>query len=142
MARHNEVRVAATYDQTLSDSDNIEGFTPSGGSPATFNIPGVGSVYFAVGMIPQYSRGEFRLDPNGGSSFAGLEQVRYLQKMCHADSLVWLIANYEGQVTAQVRTIGTTYAEYNCELRFEYVAIENRPNWFEVTWIFALVEAL
>lgn len=142
MARLNAVRVVATYDQSLSDSNNIEGFTPSGGSPLADNVPGIGSLYFYVGTNPEYSRGQPRHDANGGLSFAGYPQVRYTQEMCHADSLTWLIANYEGQVTASLRTIGTTYASYNCELTFEYTLRENRPDWYRVIWVFTLVEAL
>lgn len=140
MTRVNGVQVAATYDQTLTDADNIEDFTPSSGS--TFRYPGIGDLYFVLDGIPQYTRGQLRIDPSGGSSFAGLAQVRYRQQACHADSLSWLITNYEGQVTATLRTISTTYADYNCELRFEFSALDNIPDWYEVTWIFTLVEAL
>ena len=140
MVRVNDVRVAATYDQSLSDSDNIEDFTPTSGS--TFRYPGVGDLYFCLSTNPEYSRGELRIDPSAGSTFAGLQQVRYRQPLCHADSLAWLISNYEGQVTAYLRTISTTYATYNCELRFEFTLLDTRQDWYEVTWIFTLVEAL
>ncbi len=140
MPRHNSLEVRATYDQTLGDTYNIEDFTPSSGG--TFNLPGVGSVYFAVATHPEYSEGQARYDPNAGQSFSGYAQVRYLQPMCHADSYVWLIANYRGQVTANLRTSGTAYARYNCQLRFETNKITNRPDWISVVWVFTLIEAL
>ena len=66
MARHNDVRLKASYDQTLTDSDNIEDFTPTSGEQ--FRVPGVGQVYFAVGSDPDYSPGQPRIDPNAGFS--------------------------------------------------------------------------
>ena len=140
MPRFNSVEIRATYDQTLGDTYNIEDFTPSSGS--TFNLPGIGSVYFAVGAHPVYSEGQQRIDASAGESFAGYEQVRYTQPMCHVDSYSWLKSNYRGQVTAYLRTDGTTYARYNCNLRFEMSTIETRPDWVSVEWIFTLIEAL
>lgn len=140
MARHNEVQVASGYDQTLSDADNIEDFTPSSGSQ--FRIPGVGLVYCAVISDPDYTPGQPRIDPNGGFSYVGYPQSRYTQPMCHVDTLSWLRTNYEGAVTCNIRTQGTTYAEYNCQLRFEYQKLANRPDWYSVTWIFTIIEAL
>ena len=140
MPRHNTVEVRATYDQTLGDTYNIEDFTPTSGT--TFNLPGIGSVYFAVKTMPDYSPGQLIIDPNGGSSYVGYPQSRYIQEMCHVDSLVWLRANYEGQVTAYIRTEGTTYARYNCQLRFEFSEFNRRVDWYTVTWIFTIVGAL
>jgi hypothetical protein len=140
MARHNDVRLAATYDQTLSDSDNIEDFTPTSGE--TFNIPGVGEVYCGVSTMPSYTAGQAIYDASGGVSYIGYPQSRYTQPMMHVDTLSWLRTNYEGQVTAYIRTDGTTYARYNCQLRLQETNLQNRPDWKQVTWIFTIIEAL
>jgi hypothetical protein len=141
MARHNAVRVAVGFDQDpLSDSDNIEGITPSSGE--TFNVPGVGSVYAGVRRNPTHSYGQRRIAADGSASYAGNAQSRYTQSLCHVDTLADLISTYEGPVTANIRALGTTYAEYNCWLRFEYQEIANHPDWFDVEWVFTIEEAL
>lgn len=141
MTRLNTVEVKATFDQTLGDSFNIEGFTPLTGSPETLHIPGIGDIYIWVDGEPVYSEGQQRIDPNAGVSFVGYEQVRYTTSQMHIDSFDWLIDNYRGQVTAFIRRRGTTYARFNCELRFEQQASQ-RKNFPQVTWIFTLIEAL
>lgn len=140
MTRFNEVRLKASYDQTLTDSDNIEDFTPSSGEQD--RLPGIGLVYFYVATNPEYSRGEAVNDANAGVQYLGMAQVRYTQQACHIDSFSWLETNYEGQVTAYIRTRGTGYARYNCQLRFEWQDRVDRPDWGIVTWIFTIVEAL
>lgn len=141
MARHNDVRIIAGFNQDpTADGDNIEDITPSSGS--TFNIPGVGSVYYAVSTDPDFSLGQDRYSPVPSSSRAGYKQVRYNQPMCHKDALKYLLDTYEGAVTAYLKLDGTSYADYNCWLRFEYQKLQNRPEWYDVTWVFTIVEAL
>lgn len=140
MTRFNQVRVKANFDQDpLSDSDNIEGFTPTGGSPQKFKLGQAGMVYF--GVTPrEYSQGQARFDPTGAQAFAGFQTVTYTQPGCHPDAYAWLVSTYQGQVTCSLPTDGTTYAEYNAFLRFEK---SNREDgWYEVRWIFTLIEAL
>ena len=141
MPRLNTVQLKATFDQSLSDSDNIEGFTATGGDPQTLNIPGIGDVFIYVDGEPLYSEGQERIDPNAGVSYVGFEQVRYNTPQMHIDSLEWLIDNYRGQVTANIRKRGTPYARFNCQLRFENQESQ-RKNYPQVTWIFTIIEAL
>jgi hypothetical protein len=137
----NSIQVASGFDQTLTSSDNIESLTPTGGSPQQRNVPGVGLVYFYVNGDPQFSEGQRRISADAGVSFAGFEQVRYTQSFMHADSLAWLRDNYRGQVTANLRTDGTTYANYNCRLDFE-IAERFANNWRRVVWAFTIIEAI
>ena len=141
MTRLNTVEIRATYDQTLGDAYNIEGFTATGGSPQTLHIPGVGDVYTYVDGEPLYSEGQERIDPNAGTSYVGYEQGRYNTPQMHIDSLQWLIDTYRGQVTAYLRKRGTSYARFNCQLRFESQESQ-RKNYPQVTWVFTLIEAL
>lgn len=140
MPRFNDVQVASGYDQTLSDSDNIEDYTPASGEQ--FRLPGIGLVYCAVGSDPDYSPGQLRIAADGTSSYVGFPQSRYMQDMCHVDTLSDLRTNLEGAVTANIRTQGTTYAEYNCQLRFEWQKRQDRYEWYTVTWIFTIIEAI
>ena len=141
MARYNDVRVKAGFDQTLTDSDNVEGFTPTGGNPQRFKLARAGMVYFGL-TERVYREGEERLHPDGSVSFVGLETVTYEQPGCHPDAYAWLISNYRGDVTCYVPRDGTTYARYNARLRFEKSPSQIMAGWYEVRWIFSLVEAL
>lgn len=141
MTRFNSVQVASGFDQTLTDSDNIEDFTPSTGSPKPEYLAGVGAVYCWVDGHPkEYSRGQKR---NGfpSLSFAGWKRVVYNQPRMHVDTLTWLEANYEGLVTVNLRTSGTTYSQWNAHLSFEIVE-KIAYNRCSVDWIFLLEEAI
>lgn len=139
MTRFNNVRVKATFDQSLSDADNIESFTPTGGSPQKFKLAQAGMVYFGVAQR-DYSPGQSRFDPTGAQSFAGFQTVAYTQPTCHPDAYAWLVSNYQGQVTAYLPTDGTTSAVYNAMLRFERASRDD--GWYAVTWVFTLIEAV
>lgn len=143
MANLRDIRIAATYDVALGSLTNIEDLTPSGGSPKTRHIAGYGDFYFFIDETPYpgYSRGEQRIDASAGQAFAGFEQVRYVQSHMHVDSYAWLKTNYEGQVTAYIRTTGTSYTRYNCQLRFEDEPSASGGAWLRVTWIFTVIEA-
>jgi len=143
MANLRDIRIKAGYDEALIDLDNIEDLTPTGGSPQTRHISGYGDFYFFIDETPypDYSRGEQRIDAEGGVAFAGFEQVRYVQSHMHVDSYAWLKTNYEGQVTAYIRTSGTGYTRYNCQLRFEDDDSTQGGAWRRVTWIFTVIEA-
>lgn len=139
MTRFNNVRVKATFDQALTDSDNIEAFTPNTGSPQKVKAAQAGMVYFYVGER-EYSEGNARLDINGGESFDGFQTVTYKQAACHPDSYAWLIANYRGQVTASFPLDGTTYDDFNCLLRFTKRPSQVVDGWYEVLWQFTILE--
>lgn len=139
MARYNDVRLKANFDQTLSDSDNIEGFTPTGGNPQRFKLGRAGMVYFGVTQR-EYAEGERRFDINGGESFAGVETVVYIQPGCHPDAYAWLVSNYRGQVTVYLPKDGTTSARYNALLRFQKDLKDD--GWYSVRWLFTLLEQL
>ena len=141
MIRLNAVELKATFDQTLTDSDNIEGFTATGGDPQTLHIPGVGDVFIYVDGEPQFSEGQERIDPSGSVSFVGYPQTRYITPQMHIDTLEWLIGNYRGQVTANIRKRGTSYTRNNCDLRFESQESQ-RKNYPQVTWIYTIIEVL
>ena len=138
----NTVLLAASFDQTLTDSDNIESFTPSGGTPKTVNIPGIGSVYCYVNTAPQYSEGQERFTPTSGSVFVGFKQVTYSQSVMHRDTLTWLKANYRGQVSVNVTLDGTTYSDWNAYLRFNHDVDDGREWFRNVQWVFTLVEEI
>lgn len=143
MTRLNAVQIQSGYDQSLSDSDNIEGFTPSGGSPQTIKVSKAGNVYIFVDGDPDYSRGQPRINANAGFSYVGYKQVRYRVPRIHVDSLAWLIDNYQGQVTARLRTDRTTYANYNCELSIPDSEIRKTGiNKREAVLVFTIIEAL
>lgn len=139
MARYNDVRVKAGFDQTLTDSDNIEGFTPSGGNPQRFKLGRAGMVYFGV-TRREYREGQSRFSPTSAESFAGFQQVVYVQPGCHPDAYAWLYDTYRGQVTCYVPLDGTTYSRWNAYLRFERSLRDD--GWYEVRYIFTLIEAL
>jgi hypothetical protein len=141
MVFYNEVRVAAGLDQTLSDSDNIEAFTPNTGNPQRFKAGRGGMVYFAVSQRV-YSEGQARFDLNGAQSFSGKRTVNYTQPGCHPDAYEWLVANYRGLVTCNVPQDGTTYDEWNAWLHFEKSPSNDRPGWYSVRWVFTLIEAI
>lgn len=141
MPNFNQVKVAAGFDQTLDDSDNIESFTPNIGNPKRFKASRAGMVYFAV-TGREFSEGEARFDPLGAEDFAGHKVVTYVQPACHPDAYAWLVANYRGQVTCSVPLDGTTYTTWNAYLRFEKSASGVRRGWYEVNWIFTLIEEL
>lgn len=139
MTRFNNIRMKATFDQTLSDSDNIEGFTPTGGSPQKFKLGQAGMVYFGLTQR-EYSEGQPRFDPTGTQSFAGFETVTYTQPACHPDAYAWMVSTYQGQVTVYLPKDGTTYATYNAMLRLEK---SNREDgWYQVRYVFTLLEAI
>lgn len=140
MVRYNSVQVATGYDQSLSDSDNIESFDPSTSNFAP-NFPGVGVLDIWVDGDPQYSRGQDRFDPSAGFDQAGFEQVIYNTPRIHVDAVAWLIANKQGQVTANLRLEDTTYVAYNALLRFRVVGI-GIGDWRSLDWIFTLIEAI
>jgi hypothetical protein len=121
MAFYNQIRIKAGFGETLSDSDNIEAFTPTGGSPQKFKAGNGGMVYLAASERV-FSEGEPRYHPDGSVSFAGFQTVTYTQPGMHPDSYAWLIANYRGDVTCYVAKDGTT--------------------WYSVRYIFTLLEAL
>lgn len=139
MVRYNDVRLKAGFDQTLSDSDNIESFTPNTGSPQQFKLGRAGMVYFGVTQR-EYSEGQQRLSPTTAESFAGFQTVTYVQPGCHPDAYNWLKTNYRGQVTAYLPADGTAYSTWNAYLRFEKSLKED--GWYEVRWRFTLVEAI
>lgn len=139
MPNFNQVLVAANFDQALDSGDNIEAFTPNTGDPKPFKASRAGMVYFAV-TGREYSEGEPRFHPNGAQSFAGFQQVIYTQPACHPDSYAWLVANYRGQVTCEVSLDGTSYSTWNAFLRFEKAPSSARIGWWEVRWIFQLIE--
>jgi hypothetical protein len=141
MPTFNQVLVAADFDQTLDANDNIEAFTPNTGSPKPFKASRAGMVYFAV-TGREHSEGEARFHPNYAQSFAGSKQVVYIQPACHPDSYVWLVANYRGQVTCEVSLDGTSYSTWNAFLRFEKASSSARIGWWEVRWIFQLIEEI
>ena len=117
MARLNGLQMASGFDQTLSDSDNIEAIIPNIGDPQTIKVSKAGEVYVFVDGDPEsFSRGQERTDPNAGFSYVGCQQVRFLLPRIHVDSLDYLFENYQGPVTARLRTSNTTYAPYNCQL--------------------------
>lgn len=138
--RFNTVRVKANWDQTLTDSDNIEGFTPNTGSPLQVDSP-VGNVYIFVDGLPEFNRGAPIYDASAGTTYIGMQTVTYTTPQMHMDTYAWLETNYEGQVTAYLRTNSTTYARYNCQLRFQY-SPSDRRTFFTVKWIFTIIEAL
>lgn len=139
MTRFNNVRMKTGFDQTLSDSDNIEGFTPTGGNPQKLKFGQAGMVYFGLTQR-EYSPGQSRFDPTGAQSFAGFPTVTYTQPGCHPDAYAWLVATYQGQVTVYLPTDGTTYARYNAILRLEKTPRED--GWYSVRYVFTLIEAL
>ena len=139
MPDFNQVLIAADWDQTLDASDNIESFTPNTGNPQRFKASRAGMVYFAV-QGREFSEGEPRFDALGGQDFAGHQVVTYTQPACHPDSYAWLVANYRGQVTCSVPLDGTTYSTWNAYLRFEKSASASRIGWYEVRYIFTLIE--
>lgn len=139
MARYNEVRMKAGWGKTLSDSDNIEGFTPNVGSPQRFKLGRAGMVYFGVTQR-DYSEGQARFDPSGAQSFAGFQTVTYIQPGCHPDAYAWLVDTYRGKVTAYLPTDGTTSATFNAYLRFTKSLRED--GWLEVRYHFTLVQSL
>lgn len=139
MTRFNNVRIAAGFDQALSDSDNIEGLTPTGGSPQKFKLGQAGMVYFGV-IQREFNPGQPRFDPTGAISYAGYQTISYIQPRCHPDAYAWLRATYQGHVTANLPSDGTTSAEYNAYLRFEHSF--NDDGWYTVRWIFTLIEAI
>lgn len=139
MPNFNQVLVATGFDQTLDANDNIETFTPNIGAPKPFKASRAGMVYFAVSSR-DFSEGESRLDPIGSEDFAGFRQVVYIQPACHPDAYAWLIANYRGQVTCSVSLDGTEYSTWNARLRFQKSSSSARPGWWEVRWIFTLIE--
>jgi len=141
MPNLNTILVAADFDQSLTSNDNIESFTPNTGNPKPFKAARAGMVYFAVSERV-YSEGQERIASDGSVSYAGFPQVVYTQPACHPDSYTWLITNYRGQVTCQVCTDGTTYSQYNASLRFKKEASPVKIGWYQVRWIFTLVEAL
>lgn len=141
MARYNHIRIKVGFDQTLTDSDNIESFTPTGGSPQKFKASHGGMVYLAAGERV-YSEGEPRYHPDGSVSFAGFETVTYTQPGMHPDSYAWLIATYRSDVTCYVATDGTTYARYNARLRFEKSPSQAVEGWYSVRYVFTLLEVL
>jgi len=141
MTRLNSVQLRTGFDQTLGDAYNIEGFTPNTGNPLTRHISKAGDVYIWVEGEPVYSPGQERFSPNPSMSTAGLEVVQYTTPQMHIDSYDWLYTNYSGMVTANIRTRGTTYARYNCQLRFKNQDSQLK-NFPQVTWIFTLIEAL
>jgi hypothetical protein len=142
MARWNSVRLKANFGQTLTDSDNIEGFTPTNGK--TVRLPGVGAVYCYVDTTPDYSQGKARVDMAGGVSYSGLESCTYTQPRMHRNSLTWLRSNYQGQVTVYLTKDGTSYARYNAYLEFSQNPRinANAGDWFDnVEWKFFLIGA-
>lgn len=141
MTRLNNVQVAAGFDQTLSDSDNIEGFTPTGGSPQQWKAGRAGMVYFAI-FERDYSEGQPRIDFAAGESFDGFQKVTYRQPGCHPDAYAWLVSNYRGLVTAHLPLAGTTYADYNCKLTFQRRPSQAIEGWYEVSWVFTIIEAI
>ena|SRR5688572_24024320 len=141
MPTFNEVLVAADFDQTLDANDNIETFTPNVGSPQRFKASRGGMVYFAV-TDREYSEGEARFDPLSAQDFAGHKVVAYVQPACHPDAYAWLVVNYRGQVTCSVPLDGTTYTTWNAFLHFEKSASAVRAGWYEVRWIFTLIEEI
>src|SRR5688572_4959145 len=98
MTRYNDIRLKANFDQALSDSDNLEGFTPTGGSPQRFKLGRAGMVYFGISQR-EYSEGQSRFDINGAEDFSGHKVVTYTQAGCHPDAYAWLVSTYRGQVT-------------------------------------------
>lgn len=142
MARLNSVRVKASYDQTLTDNDNIESFTPNTGNPKQIWVNrGVGAVYVFVEGEPEYNEGEPVIDPYAGQDHMGFKTVKLVSPQMHVDTYAWLVANYRGQVTAYLRTDGTTYARYNCQLSFSQQS-SGRANYPQVTWEFTIIEEL
>lgn len=141
MPNFNQVAVAADFDQVLDANDNIEAFTPNTGSPKRFKAARAGMVYFAV-TNREYTEGEPRFDPLGAQSFAGRRQVTYIQPACHPDSYEWLVTNYRGQVTCSVCLDGTTYSTWNAFLRFEKSLSSTHIGWYEVRYIFSLLEQI
>lgn len=139
MTRYNDVRIRAGWDETLSDADNIESFTPTGGSPQRFKLGAAGMVYFGVTQR-EYSQGQSRFDPTGAQSFAGFQTVTYTQPGCHPDAYAWLVDNYQGQVTVYLPTDGTTSATYNAILRLEKSPRDD--GWYSVRWVFTLLEQI
>lgn len=117
MTRLNTLQMASGWDQSLSDSDNIEGFTPTGGSPTRIHVSIAGDVYIFVNGDPEdYSRGQEVFDAAGGFGHRGKKRVDFKLPRIQVDSLAWLYDNYVGQVTARLRTDRTTYATYNCRM--------------------------
>ncbi len=138
-----DVRVRAGYDlNPLSTSYRVTAYTPSSGS--TFRIAGFGDVYVVVDSVPEYSRGEERFDANGAVSYAGRKQITYVSETVHRDTVDSIITNLEGQVTAYLTDYGTTYAYYNCLLRFrvESSTLNINKEWLKLIWIFSIVEEL
>jgi len=143
MTRFNSIQVAANFDQSLSDSDNIEGFTPNIGSPKTIHIHGIGDLYCYLDAFPEYSEGQSRLDFSTAQSFAGFQMVAYNQARMHRDTLAWLKTNYRGAVSVNLTLDGTTYSDWNAYLRFETSDKVEGMHWFiDVKWIFQLIEEI
>jgi hypothetical protein len=142
MAQWNSVRLKANFGQTLTDSDNIEGFTPTNGK--TVQLPGVGAVYCYVDTTPDYEQGDPRGALSQGISYSGSKRVVYIQPRMHRNSLAWLRSNYQGQVTVYLTLDGTSYARYNAILEFTRNPRinANAGDWFDnVEWKFFLIGA-
>lgn len=138
----NTVLLAATFDQTLTSSNNIESITPTGGSPKTVHIPGIGDVYCYVLNAPLYSEGQERFDLNAGSGFAGFKQVTYTQQVMHRDTLAYMKTTYRGQVSVNVTLDGSTYSDWNAYLRFQHDVDDGREWFRNVRYIFTLIEEI
>jgi hypothetical protein len=137
----NTVLLAATFDQTLTGSNNIESLTPNTGNPKPFKASRAGMVYFAVSERV-FSEGQERLSPNGSVSYAGFPVVTYTQLAMHPDSYEWLIATYRGQVTVSLALDGTTYSTWNARLRFVKTPSSTKRGWYAVQWVFTLIEVV
>lgn len=135
----NSVLLAADFDQTLTANDNIESFTPNTGSPKPFKTSRAGMVYFAV-TGREFSEGGERIDPTVAVDYAGFRQVRYTQPAMHPDAYEWLLANYRGQVTVNLPLDGTTQSTWNALLRFIKTPSSTKRGWYQVVWVFTLLE--
>ena len=143
MTRFTALQLRAGYDLALSDTYSVEAFTPTGGAPKTVKLLGFGSVYIYARYAgrDQYSAGQERIDPVGGFSYAGNATVPYITEKMHIDSFTWLKATYSGAVSAHLRSTLSTYADWNCQLRF---VLSETPDieYVNVRWLFTLVEAI
>lgn len=138
-----DLRVKAAWDQDpLADSDRILAYTPASGQQ--YHITGYGSVYVHVNAVSDVSRGQPRFDGYGARSFVGREQRTYVSPHVHRNTVANLISDLEGQVTAYLTGYSSTYAYYNCYLRFEVERNDTGAGqeWLKLTWIFTIVEAL
>lgn len=135
----NSILLAADFDQILTGADNIELFTPNTGSPQPFKTSRAGMVYFVV-TGREFSEGLERLDPTAAVDYAGFRQARYTQPAMHPDAYAWLVASYRGQVTVNLPLDGTTQSTWNALLRFVKTPSSTKRGWYQVVWVFTLLE--